>query len=59
MGAADAHIVGTAVGDLPSCRHAPRLITVRDMGLAIHLMKMQRHVEVFIALRGERIGMGR
>ena len=56
--AAHAHVVGTAGGDLPPCRHAARLITVVDSGLIIHFRKMQRHVEVFVALRGGRMGMG-
>lgn len=58
MRAADAHVVGTAVGDLPSCRHALRLIIVVGHGFIIHFMKMQRHVEVFVALMGGRMGMG-
>jgi len=58
MRAAHAHVVGTAGGDLPPCRHTARLITVVDSGLIIHFMKMQRHVEVFVALRGGRMGMG-
>ncbi len=52
MRAAHAHVVGAAACDLPSCRHAPRLLVVVDHGDIIHFMKMQRHVEVFVALRG-------
>jgi hypothetical protein len=58
MRAADAHVVGTAVGDLPSCRHVPRLTFVIGHGDTIHFMKMQRHVEVFVTLRGGMMGMG-
>ncbi len=46
VSATDAHVVRSAVGDLPTCRHVQRLLAIFNIRAIINSVHMQRHVEV-------------
>ena len=46
VSATDAHVVRSAVGDLPPCRHVQRLIAIVNHRAIINSVHMQRRVEV-------------
>ena len=58
MCATDANVIGTAVGDLPTCRQLHNVIIVVNLVGRMNVVKMQRRVQVGAVALSGMVGRG-